>query len=170
VGQQQAPAVRLTFGKWASKAGPRAADKYYGYPYPDPPACTGGGACKADKWAFYQGQCTSWVAYRVSQLDGISFTNSYGGKGRWGDAVKWAAQARALKIAVTTTPAAGSIAWYGSTASARDGHVAYVEQVNSPTSIVLSEMNYDGDNGFWVHTVTTSTGDWPAEFIHIAHR
>jgi surface antigen len=160
----------VTIGKWPGRAGTAAAARYFGYPYPHAPACTDGGACDADKWAFYQGQCTSWAAYRLTELNGISFGNSYGGAGRWGDAVGWAAHARALKIAVTSTPAVGSIAWYGSTKAAPDGHVAYVEQVNSPTSIVMSEMNYDSDNGFWVHTITKATGDWPTAFIHLADR
>ena len=116
-----------------------------------------------DKWDFYQGQCTSWVAYRLNQLNGIPFTDSYKGDGTWGDATNWGPHARALGIAVNGTPAVGSVAWYSS------GHVAYVEQVNSPTSIVISEMNYDFDNGFWVHTITTSS-DWPTSFIHIADR
>ena len=82
----------------------------------------------------------------------------------------WATRARAVKLAVNATPAVGSVAWYGSTKAAPDGHVAYVEQVNSPTSIVMSEMNYDSDNGFWVHTITNATGDWPTAFIHLADR
>jgi surface antigen len=171
----KAPPARLTLGRWTAKAGPRAAHAYYGYPYPDPPACTDHGACVADKWAFYRGQCTSWVAYRVNELNGnglngIAFTNSYGGKGTWGDAVNWGAQARKLKITVNGTPVVGSIAWYGATKAAPDGHVAYVEKVNSPTSVVMSEMNYDADNGFWVHTITRATGDWPTGFIHLADR
>ena len=161
------PASGLTLGQWKGRAGPGAASKYYGYPYADPPACTDKGACVADKWAFYQGQCTSWVAFEVNHKDGIAFTNSYGGKGRWGNAVDWATRARALKLTVNTTPAVGSIAWYDSTKAAPDGHVAFVEKVNSPTSIVISEMNYDGDNGFWVHTITVK-GDWPSAFIHLA--
>jgi surface antigen len=160
----------LTLGQWAGKAGPGAADADYGYPYPHPPACTHGGACAADRWAFYQGQCTSWVAYRLNQLNAIAFTNSYGGKGRWGNAVNWAAQARTLKISVNSTPEVGAVAWYASTKGAPDGHVAYVEKVNSPTSIVISEMNYDGNNGFWVHTITKNVSDWPTHFIHLADR
>lgn len=161
------PASGLTLGQWKGRAGPGAASKYYGYPYADPPACTDKGACVADKWAFYQGQCTSWVAFEVNHKDGIAFTNSYGGKGRWGNAVDWATRARALKLTVNATPAVGSIAWYDSTKAAPDGHVTFVEKVNSPTSIVISEMNYDGDNGFWVHTITVK-GDWPSAFIHLA--
>jgi surface antigen len=163
-------ATKLTLGQWPGRAGTRAAAKYYGYPYPHPPACTDGGKCVADKWAFYRGQCTSWVAYRLNQVDGIAFTNYFGGKGRWGDAVRWGRQAKKLGITVNTTPAVGAIAWYSATKAAPDGHVAYVEQVNSPTSFVMSEMNYDADNGFWVHTITKATGDWPTEFIHFAAR
>jgi surface antigen len=108
------------------------------------------------------------VAYEVNRLDHVAFTNSFGGKGRWGNAVDWATRARAVKLTVNATPAVGSVAWYGSTKAAPDGHVAFVEKVNSPTSIVISEMNYDGDNGFWVHTITVKTGDWPSAFIHFA--
>jgi surface antigen len=162
----KAPATTLTLGRWPGRAGPAAAAKYYGYPYADPPACTHGGACHADKWAFYQGQCTSWVAYRLNQRDGIGFSNSYGGDGRWGNAVKWAAHAKALKIVVNDIPTVGSVAWYGSTKAAPDGHVAFVEKVTSTTSFVMSEMNYDADNGFWVHRINRATGDWPTAFIH----
>jgi len=160
----------LTLGQWAGKAGPGAAETDYGYPYPHPPACTHGGACTADRWSFYRGQCTSWVAYRLNQLNAIDFTNSYGGKGRWGNAVNWEAQARTLKISVNSTPEVGAVAWYASTRGAPDGHAAYVEKVSSPTSIVISEMNYDGNNGFWVHTITKTAGDWPTHFIHLADR
>jgi surface antigen len=158
--------VKITLGNWAGRAGTRAAATFYGYPYPHPPACTHGGACVADKWAFYRGQCTSWVAYRLNQRNGIAFSNSYGGQGRWGDAVRWGPKAKKLGITVNTTPAAGAVAWYSATKAAPDGHVAYVEKVNSKTSFVMSEMNYDADNGFWVHTITQQTGDWPTEFIH----
>jgi surface antigen len=62
-----------------------------------------------------------------------------------------------------TPQALGSIAWYSS------GHVAYVERVNSPTSVVVSEMNYDNDNGFRIRTIKPKNG-WPTAFIHIADR
>ncbi len=106
----------------------------------------------------------SWAAYRLSQLNGIAFSNYYGGKGRWGNADNWGPQARRLHIAVNSNPALGSIAWYSS------GHVAYVEQVNSANSIVISEMNYDGDNGFRVQVITPDSGYWPAGFIHVHDR
>lgn len=158
--------AKVTLGHWPGLAGTRAAARVYGYPYPHPPACTNGGKCVADKWSFYRGQCTSWVAYRLNQRAGVAFTNQYGGQGRWGDAVRWGPKAKKLGIKVNTTPTVGAIAWYSATKPAPDGHVAYVEKVNSPTSFVMSEMNYDADNGFWVHTIRKSTGDWPTEFIH----
>jgi surface antigen len=162
--------TKITLGLWPGEAGTRAAAKYFGYPYPHPPACTDGGACKADKWAFYRGQCTSWVAYRLNQAGRVAFTNYYESKSRWGDAVRWGPKAKKLGITVNTTPAVGAIAWYSATKAAPDGHVAYVERVNSAKSFVMSEMNYDGDNGFYVHTITRTTGDWPTEFIHFASR
>jgi surface antigen len=156
----------LTTGQWAGTAGPVAASKYYAYPYPNAPQCTAGAhQCVSDKWGFYQGQCTSWVAYRLNQLNGIGFNNYYrqpSGQ-RWGAAVSWGGAARNVGISVNGTPALGSVAWYSS------GHVAYVEKVNSPTSVVISEMNYDYANGFRVRTITTS-GGWPTGFIHIADR
>ena len=69
-------------------------------------------------------------------------------------------------IAVNGTPAVGSVAWYAGSPGDDDGHVAFVEQVLSSTSVVISEMNYDFDNGFRVRTITTSSG-WPTDFIHI---
>jgi surface antigen len=160
-------APALADSQCAGTGGPQCANSLYGYPYSNAPDCdespgsTSG--CVLDNRGFYQGQCTSWVAYRLSQLNGINFTNSYGGNGTWGDASNWAAEARRLKITVDTNPAVGSVAWFSS------GHVAYVEAVNSPTSVVISEMNYDFHNGFWVHTITTSAG-WPTDFIHVADR
>ena len=154
---------------WPGTTGPSYANKYYGYPYTDPPACTDGGACWGDQWNFIRGQCTSWVAYRLNELNGILFSNTYrlpaGSEKTWGDASNWEAAADAIGITVNGTPALGSVAWYSS------GHVAYVEQVNSPTSVVISEMNYDYDNGFRVRTITTAVGGgWPTAFIHIADR
>ena len=150
------------YGTWPGTSGPKAASQYYGYPYPNASQCTAGGSCVPDSWRFYQGQCTSWVAYRLSQMNGFSFDNYYGGKGLWGDASQWADRAGTLGIAVNGTPKVGSVAWYS-------GHVAYVEKVNSATSVDISEMNYDYGNGFRIRTITTSSG-WPRGFIHIHDR
>jgi surface antigen len=155
----------IVLGSWAGAGGPVAANAHYGYPYPSAPDCVEatGANCVADKWLFYQGQCTSWVSYRVAQMNGIAFSNYYGGMGRWGNAADWKARADSLGITTNGTPAVGAVAWYSS------NHVAYVEAVNSPTSVVISEMNYDLHNGFRVRTITTS-GGWPTGFIHVHDR
>jgi len=170
--QIQAVLGSLTPGTWPGTTGPAAAAQYYGYLYPNAPVCppSGGSQCKADRWNFYQGQCTSWVAYRLNQLNGIAFSNSFGGNGTWGDAMNWGAHAQSLRIAMNGTPTVGSVAWWPDSSAHVGGHVAYVEQVNSPTSIVISEMNYDDDNGFRVSTITSSSANWPADFIHIHDR
>ena len=152
-------------GPWGATAGPVAADEYYGYPYPDAPQCTSGSdICVDDRWGFDQGQCTSWVAYRLNELNGITFQSAKDGKRVWGSAIDWRTDAEQQGYTVNHMPALGSVAWYSI------GHVAYVEQVLSPTSIVISEMNYDYKNGFRLITVTTTSGYWPTDFLHIADR
>ena len=82
---------------FARSAGTQQAHDQYGYPYPNAPDCDEGATlngCVVDAWRFYQGQCTSWVAYRLNQLNGVGFSNSYrqpSGQ-RWGDATQWGMQ------------------------------------------------------------------------------
>ena len=162
-------------GPWpGTPAGTQAANQLYGYGYPKAPDCLEDAKHKPgidctradlDNLGFYQGQCTSWAAYRLNQLTGAGFSDTYKGQ-RWGDAVHWKTAAQASGIAVNGTPAAGSIAWYSS------DHVAIVEQVKSPTDIVISEMNYEYHNGFAIHEIvkgqTPAYGSgWPTEFIHV---
>ena len=170
--QIQAVLGSLILGTWPGTTGPAAAATYYAYPYPSAPVCppSGGSQCVPDQWNFYQGQCTSWVAYRLNQLNGFAFSNSFGGNGNWGNAMNWGPHAQSLGIAVNGTPAVGSVAWWPDSSAHVGGHVAYVEKVNSPTSIVISEMNYDDGNGFRVSTITSSSANWPAGFIHIHDR
>lgn len=133
-----------------------------GYPYPNAPDCDeyGTAGCVPDRWNFYQGQCTSWVAWRLNARNGIPFHNWYGGV-RWGDASNWDDAARSLGIRVDSRPGNGAVAHYA-------WHVAYVERVNADGSLVLSDMNSDLHNrqrpGF-----TVRPGDywWPQRFIHI---
>ena len=140
------------------------ANASYGYPWATAPDCdespvTNDG-CIDDGRGFFQGQCTSWVAHRLSQLNGISFTNWYKGR-HWGDADRWAEVAKSLKIKPSEKPRPGDVAWFAR------GHVAYVESVNPDGSIVMSEMNFDGHNDFRMITLYPGSG-WPDKFIHLA--
>lgn len=149
----------------AAQAGTTAdAHHQFGYPYPNAPDCneSSGANCVADAWNYYQGQCTSWVAFRLNQLNGVGFTNRYRGAA-WGNASNWGAAARSLGIAVDGRPGLGAVAWYSA------GHVGYVEQVNGDGSVVMSEMNANFHNNFQFVTIRPGNR-WPTGFIHIADR
>ncbi|MEX2108391.1 MAG: CHAP domain-containing protein [Solirubrobacterales bacterium] len=153
----------FAFGGASALAGTtKDAAARYGYPYPSAPDCYepggSGGACAEDQWHFFQGQCTSWVAHRLSTRSGVSFSNSYK-KQRWSNATNWKTVAKRLGITVNKTPAVGAIAWYSK------GHVAYVEEITP--KVVISEMNYDYKNGFQRIAVSPGGRSWPTEFIHI---
>ena len=127
-----------------------------------------------DPWSFYGGECTSYVAFRLNQA-GIPFHNWYGGL-RWSHAKLWNGAAdRVTGASVSTHPAVGSVAQW---TDGDYGHVAYVEQVNSDGSIVVSDMNADGNCGLRERVTLTkppgwnsTSGDpnrtiWPHNFIH----
>lgn len=143
-------------------AGTQTAWANEGYPYPsasdcvETPGVTTG--CVYDQWHAYQGQCVSWVAYRLNTVSGLRYDNhSYLGQ-RFGSANNWGPSARRAGIPVNMTPARGAVAWY-------NYHVAFVEYVNPDGSVVVSEMNHDNHNGF--RHVTIKPGyRWPKGFIH----
>lgn len=150
---------------WAGYPGTNEAYDAYGYPWPAAPDCNevsvDAGACVNDGLGFFQGQCTSWVAHRLGQRNALAFSNWYAGV-RWGNATEWAKVSRSIGLKPNETPAVGSVGWYAR------GHVSYVEEVNPDGSIVVSEMNFDGRNGFRLATLTPGGPGWPDKFIHLA--
>jgi surface antigen len=153
-------------------AGAASGAAAYGYPYPNAPDCDEitGANCIPDRWGFVQGQCHSWVAYRLNELNAAlhgAFNDTYrqpSGQ-EWGDAWHWGDAARAAGITVDDRPALGSVAWW----SADGGHVGYVEGVNADGSVAMSEMNLNLHNGFDFATLRRG-GRWPDGFIHVADR
>lgn len=138
------------------------------YPYPNAPDCTEVGSnagCVPDKWNFYQGQCTSWVSWKLNAFNGVDFDNWYMGV-RWSNASNWDNAARSVGIRVDQTPALGAVAQWDTI-----NHVAYVERVVSNNEIVISDMNFDLHNGVR-SSVTLRRGQagWPENFIHIKDR
>ena len=148
----------------AQETGPQKAASLYGYPFPDAPDCDEAalGRCATDKWGHVQGRSTSWVAFRLHKLlgDGARIPTR-----AWGEARRWGVHARSAGLTVDERPALGAIAW---DRDGRAGHVAFVEQVLSPSAIVVSELDFDGHNGFRTRTVTPDDAGWPTGFIHVA--
>jgi surface antigen len=149
-----------------AQASPAIANRDHGYPYPNASDCDetdqNGSGCVADKWRFFEGQCTSWVAYRLNQLNFKAekdFHNYY--KVHWGNASNWGPAARSVGITVDDSPRKGDVAWWGA-----KFHVAYVEEVYADGSVLISEMNYDYHNAFRMTTLRRGVG-WPDGFIHI---
>jgi surface antigen len=150
------------------------AGSIYGYPYPNAPDCNEqtGANCPADQWGFTQGQCHSWAAYRLNELNatelgGSTFNDTYkqpGGQ-HWGATANWAVAAAAAGIPMDDTPGLGSFAWW----SANGGHVGYVEQLNGDGTVQISEMNADFHNSFDFATLQRGVR-WPSAFIHVADR
>lgn len=106
------------------------------YPYSGVAA----GVYYVDQWNFYQGECTSFCAWRLNNNNGVGFTNWYGGV-RWGNAHNWDDAARSLGITVDSTPAVGAIAYWEASSSSSAGHVAWVSNVYD-TTIDIEEYNY----------------------------
>ncbi len=150
---------------WTGVPGTNVAHDTYGYPWPAAPDCdesnVGTGGCVNDGLGFFQGQCTSWVAFRLGQRNGLAFSNWFAGV-HWGDAADWAKGAKSIGMKPNEVPAVGAVGWYAR------GHVSYVESVNTDGSIVISEMNTDGHNAFHLVTVYPGGVGWPDKFIHLA--
>ena len=103
-----------------------------GYPY-----SVGVGVYVADKWGFYQCECTSYCAYKLN-TNGIYFHNTESHGYKWGHANHWDDFARSKGITVNSMPAVGSIAYWD---SGETGHVAWVSAVNGG-NITIQEYNY----------------------------
>ena len=67
-----------------------------------------------DPWGFYNRECTSFVAWRLNNDNGVAFkdrmTGPNGQVGTWGNAYQWSGNAVAIGYAFNGTPAAGSVA------------------------------------------------------------
>ena len=122
-----------------------------GYPYN-----VAAGTYIADKWGFYQCECTSFVAYCLNTRNGFNFYNTMYGSddtNRWGNAGHWGSVAQLHGISVDNTPAVGAVAW-------DNWHVAWVCAVNGDY-VTIDEYNYGNDGRVW---------DEAGQFWHGNHR
>ena len=103
--------------------------------------------------------CTNYVAWRLMRTGGFSETAVRG----LGNAAAWDTGALSKGYTVNRTPAVGAVAQWDS------NHVAYVEQVNSDGTIVISESNVwagTPSNRMWLRhrVISASAVD---HFIHL---
>ncbi|WP_182524131.1 CHAP domain-containing protein [Nocardioides dongkuii] len=111
-------------------------------------------------WQMYGGHnCTNYAAYRMVR-SGMPNKRPWSGEG---NASNWGV---AMKHITDQTPTVGAIAWWKANVpgAGSSGHVAYVEQVVSSTTIVVSEDSWGGD--FHWRTITKEGRGWPSGFIH----
>jgi surface antigen len=125
-------------------------------------------------------ECTSYLEWRMNANAGTTnpnypfFFNTMGG-GTWGHADNWDVNAKNLGYTVDSTAQAGAIAqWATNPCCLPYGHVAYVEQVNSDNSIVVSEYNYGLDDSkvkyqFGLRTIKPTDKAYPDYFIHVVY-
>ncbi|MCE7004303.1 CHAP domain-containing protein [Kibdelosporangium philippinense] len=112
-----------------------------------------------DRWFMYSGQCTSWVAWRMEQVNGYFHNNGWrnGISGHWGDAHEWNDNAVRLGYRVDRTPRVGAIAQWerGAGGASGWGHVAYISAVNGNT-VTVQEYNWTTELGFGTRNVPLS--------------
>ena len=96
----------------------------------------GGAGGGSDGHSYGCRQCASYVAWRVARE-----TNYY--PENWGNATNFPESAQSVGYKVGYTPRAGSIGVIRGTASAPEGHVAWVESVNNDGSLTVSQYNYN---------------------------
>ena len=161
--------TRFSFRKSAKKVVPflvvglmlAAGDSVYAYSGgngsiargDDYPAHYKNGSQEIDKWRMYSRQCTSFAAFRLSNVNGFEIPAAYGNANEWGY------RARREGYRVDNTPAIGSIAW--STAGTY-GHVAWVSNVMGD-QIEIEEYNYGIRESYNKRVVKTNT---MTGFIH----
>ncbi|HFH1957554.1 TPA: choline binding-anchored murein hydrolase CbpD [Streptococcus pneumoniae] len=119
----------------------------------DYPAYYKNGSQEIDQWRMYSRQCTSFVAFRLSNVNGFEIPAAYGNANEWGH------RARREGYRVDNTPTICSITW--STAGTY-GHVAWVSNVMGD-QIEIEEYNYGYTESYNKRVIKANT---MTGFIH----
>src|SRR5450759_1296656 len=119
-----------------------------------------------DPWKFYNRECTSFVAWRLNNTNGVAFNDFYGGP-QWGNASNWGVAARSVGITVDNTPAVGWVAWNATNGGAdgSEGHVAWVANVEANGTVDIEEYNANIVGGYDIR-YGLSTASFSG-FIHV---
>ena len=93
---------------------------------------------EVDPWGFYKRECVSFVAYRLSTVNGFTIPYAYGNANLWG----YRAQNEGYRVDMN--PSAGSVAWFTGN---KGFHVAWVVGVNGE-NVEIEEYNYGYTNRY----------------------
>ncbi len=108
-----------------------------------------------DDWGYYNRECVSFVAWRLSSQNGMDSSAIKG----LGNASTWKSRAISRGYEVNNIPAVGSVAWFSY------GHVAWVESINGDGTVHIEEYNYDYAGHYNERDVAASK---VGAFIHFA--
>ena len=115
---------------------PMSRSTVIGDNYPWPNAATP--YAEVDPWGLYKRECVSFVAYRLSTVNGFTIPYAYGNANQWG----YRAQNEGYRVDMN--PAAGSVAWFTGN---KGFHVAWVVGVNGE-NVEIEEYNYGYTNRY----------------------
>jgi len=136
-------------------ANPRDRDDMYDWGYPGTASFRAG-----DPWGYEYRNCTSYVAWQLSQsgVRPVLFTDL-------GNATTWIASVTGESgVSVNRVPSPGAVAVWAVAAGV--GHVAWVDSVHraagGPMTVTVSDYNYAGTGTFDSHEVQVP----PTAYIH----
>lgn len=99
-----------------------------------------------DDWAFYWGECVSYVAFMIRTHSPHTDFHNLWRDGKWqpeeahfGNAKMWDERAKAVGVRVDTTPAVGAVAQHSRN---KNGHVAYITAVHEDGTFDVNEYNH----------------------------
>lgn len=99
-----------------------------------------------DNWRYYNRECVSFVAWRLSQEGKKGFSGL-------GNAITWYAKSGLKK---QSKPKVGDVAWFDATdAPGAYGHVAYVSGING-NDIYIEEYNYNYSHAYHTRVIDKS--------------
>lgn len=123
---------------------------------------------RKSNWGQYtntRGNCTNYVAYRLSRNGAPRLASSFGNANGWARVVR----DKLGSGKANGTPAVGAIAWWSGThpkfGYGGAGHVAYVEKIAKDGRVYLSDSRWSSGSARW--TVTRGSALWPQRFLHI---
>lgn len=110
-----------------------------------------------DEWGYVYRNCTSWAAFRVSQVKGYTPP----GLSYLGHAKSWPYNTSAP---VDRNPSGGVVV---AISQGTYGHVRFVEAVNGDGSITVSDYNFAGDGAYRIYRLTSADiSRLNLQFIH----